>query len=195
MLDDGGANAGTGQAIAQLYLGSRIDYSINSDATACRHDAAIAECVRSSLGLAGAKQLAEELLKALSSMVSALQNMRQQARGGAMDALSQQLQQSSNALADLAQRQEHILENTQHIDQEALQQLNHAQQQAFDAVQQQLQQELNKLTKLSWELSRQARQYPSLDAAFQQVQQQLSKHLQTLRQHVDSRDMPQALQD
>jgi hypothetical protein len=145
--------------------------------------------------LAGAKQLAEELLKALSSMVSALQNMRQQARGGAMDALSQQLQESSNALADLAQRQERLLDNTQQIDQEALRQLNNAQQQAFDTLQQQLQQELNKLTKLSWELSRQARQYPSLDPAFQQVQQQLSKHLQTLRQHVDSRDMPQAQQE
>ena len=128
-------------------------------------------------------------------MVSALQNMRQQSRGGPMDALSQQLQQSSNALADLAQRQERILDSTQHIDQEASRQLNNAQQQAFDAVQQRLQQELNKLTRLSWELSRQARQQADLDAAFQQVQQQLSKHLQTLRQHLDSRDMPQALQE
>jgi hypothetical protein len=145
--------------------------------------------------LAGAKQLAEELLKALSSMVSALQNMRQQARGAPMDALSQQLQQSSNALADLAQRQERILEDTQRLDQDALRQLNEAQQQVFDAVQQRLQQELNKLTQLSWELSRQARQHPQLDPAFQQVQQQLSKHLQSMRQHVDSRDMPQALQE
>jgi hypothetical protein len=145
--------------------------------------------------LAGAKQLAEQLLKALSSMVSALQNMRQHARGGPMDALSQQLQQSSNALADLAQRQERILDSTQHIDQEALRQLNNAQQQAFDAAQQRLQQELNKLTRLSWDLSRQTRQQANLDAAFQQAQQQLSKHLQTLRQHLDSRDMPQALQE
>jgi hypothetical protein len=145
--------------------------------------------------LAGAKQLAEELMKALSSMVNSMQNMRQQARGGSMDAMSQQLQQSSNKLAELAQRQERILEQTQQVDQEALRQLNRVQQQAFDAVQQRLQQELNKLTQLSWELSRQARQHPQLDPVFQQVQQQLSKHLQTMRQHVDSREMPQALQE
>ena len=145
--------------------------------------------------LEGAKKLAEELLKALSTMVGALQNMRQQARGGAMDAMSQQLQQSSDQLADLVRRQERILDDTQHIDQDTLRQLNEVQQQAFEAVQQRLQQELNKLSRLTWELSRQARQHPNLDAAFQQAYQQLLKHLQTLRQNVETRDMPQAATD
>jgi hypothetical protein len=145
--------------------------------------------------LEGAKKLAEELLKALSTMVGALQNMRQQARGGAMDAMAQQLQQSSDQLADLVRRQESILNDTQHIDQDTMRQLNEAQQHTFDAVQQRLQQELNKLSKLTWELSRQARQHPNLDAAFQQAYQQLLKHLQTLRQNVETRDMPQAATD
>ncbi|HEY7493488.1 MAG TPA: DUF4175 family protein, partial [Candidatus Tectomicrobia bacterium] len=123
--------------------------------------------------LEGAKKLAEQLLKALSTMVASLQNMRQQARGGAMDAMSQQLQQSSDQLADLVRRQEHILDETQHIDQDTMRQLNEAQQQAFEGVQQRLQQELNKLSKLTWELSRQARQHSNLDAAFQQAYQQL----------------------
>lgn len=145
--------------------------------------------------LEGARKLAEELLKALSTMVSALQSMRQQARGGAMDAMSQQLQQSSDKLSDLVQRQERILEDTQKIDHDALQQLNRAQQQAFETVQQHLQRELNKLSRLSWELSRQARQHPSLDAGFQQAYQQLLKHLQELRQQFEAREIPQAMQE
>jgi hypothetical protein len=145
--------------------------------------------------LEGAKKLAEELLKALSTMVAALQNMRQQTQGGSMDAMGQQLQQSSDKLADLVQRQERILDHTQQVDQATLRQLNEAQQQAFDAVQQRLQQELSKLSRLAWDMSRQARQHPNLDAAFQQAYQQLLKQLQTLRQNVEARDMPQAAQD
>jgi hypothetical protein len=63
-----------------------------------------------------------------------------------------------NALADLAQRQEHILENTQHIDRKPCSS-SITPSNRLDADAQRLQQELNKLTKLSWELSRQAHQY------------------------------------
>jgi hypothetical protein len=145
--------------------------------------------------LEGAKKLAEALLKTLSSMVAALQNMRQQAQGGAMDTMSQQMQQSSNELAELIQRQERILDNTQQIDQEALQQLNQAQQRAFDAAQQRLQQALNNLSKLAGDLSRQARHHSDLDQAFQQAYQQLLKQLQELRQQVEAHDMPQATKE
>jgi hypothetical protein len=142
--------------------------------------------------LEGAKRLAEQLLKSLSSMVAALQNMRQQAQGGAMDAMGQQLQQSSDRLTDLIQRQERILENTQEIDQDTLRQLNQAQQQAFETLQGRMQQEINKLSKLAWDMGRQARQHPDINAAFQQTTQELQKQLQTLRQQIEARDMPQA---
>jgi hypothetical protein len=145
--------------------------------------------------LEGARKLAEELLKALSTMVGALQNMQQQARGGPMDAMSQQLQQSSDRLADLVQRQERVLNDTQQIDQEALRQLNQAQQRAFDAARQHLQHDISKLSKLSWELSRQALQHPELKPNFQPAYQQLLKHLQALRKNFEARNMPQAMQD
>jgi hypothetical protein len=143
--------------------------------------------------LEGAKKLAAELLKALSTMVSALQNMRQS--GGSMDAMSQQLQQSSDRLADLVQRQERILEDTRQIDQQALRQLNQAQRRAFDAMRQRLQRSLSELSKLSWELSRQARQHPELAPGFQQAYQELLKRLHALRRNFEARDMPRAVQD
>ncbi|MGQ4809446.1 hypothetical protein NKDENANG_02863 [Candidatus Entotheonellaceae bacterium PAL068K] len=145
--------------------------------------------------LEGARRLGESLLKALSSMVSALHNMMQQARGGPMEAMSQQLQQSSDRLSDLIQRQERVLENTQEIDQEALRQLNQSQQRAFDRLHPALQQDMSQLTKLARELSRQARQHPKLAQAFQRAYPQLLKHLQALRQNFAARDMPQARQD
>jgi hypothetical protein len=140
----------------------------------------------------GAKKLAEQLLKTLSAMVASLQNMRQQAQGGAMDAMSQQLQQSSDQLADLVQRQERILDSTQEIDQQTVSQLNQAQQQAFEALQERMQQEINKLSKLAADMARQARHHPDVHAAFQQTTQELQKQLQALRQQVEDRDIPQA---
>jgi hypothetical protein len=145
--------------------------------------------------LEGAKKLAEELLKALSTMVGALQNMRQQAHGGPMNAMSQQLQQSSDQLADLVQRQERILEDTQRIDHETQRQLNQAQQRAFEAARQQLENDMSKLSKQSWELSRQARQHATLQPGFQQAYQELLKRLHELRNNFQARDLPQATQD
>jgi DNA repair exonuclease SbcCD ATPase subunit len=145
--------------------------------------------------LDAATQLAKEVLKTLSMMVGALQNMLQQARSTSMDAMSQQLQQSSDKLADLIRRQEQLLEETQGIDHDALRQLNQAQQRAFEAAQQYLHQELSKLTRLSWELSRQARQHPELTLGFQQAYRELLQRAQELRRHFNARNMPQAMQE
>ncbi|MEE8304271.1 MAG: DUF4175 family protein [Candidatus Tectomicrobia bacterium] len=145
--------------------------------------------------LEGAKKLAEALLKALSTMVGALQNIRQQARSSPMNAMSQQLQQSSNKLGELIERQERILDDTQQIDQETLQQLNQAQQRAFDTVLQHLQHDISRLSRLAWELSRQARQHPELAPDFQRTYQQLLKQLHALRKSFEARNIPKALQE
>lgn len=143
--------------------------------------------------LEGARQLAADLLKMLSTMVASMQNMQQQARGGAMDALSQQLQQSSDRLADLVQRQERILNDTQQIDQNTVQALNDAQRQAFESVQHQLSQELNKLSRSAWDLLRQARQHPHLDPMFEDLYKQLMTQLQNAQRHLKEPDIPQVI--
>lgn len=145
--------------------------------------------------VAAAKKLAESLLTALSNMVSALQNMQQQARGGSMNAMSQQLQQSSDKLGELIERQERLLDGTQRIDQAALGQLNQAQKQAFDATLQNLGHDLSRLSRLAWELSRQAQQQPVLASDFQRAYQQLLKQLQTLRKSFAARDLPKTRQE
>ncbi len=140
----------------------------------------------------GAKKLAEELLKALSTMVASMQNMEQQARGGPMDAMSQQLQESVDALADLVQRQEEIVDETQRLDQDALQQLNRAQQEAFEAMQCDLEQELAELQQQMAALARRARQNPELDTSFQRAYREAQKRLSQLRQNLQNHDMPQS---
>lgn len=139
----------------------------------------------------GARQLAAEMLKNLSSMMAAMQNMQQQAQGGPLDAMSQQLQASTNQLTELIERQERVLDHTQGIDQETVQALNTAQQRAFDSAQEQLSQELNKMSRLVTELARQGRQHPELAAQFEDLQQQFMAQLQTARSHLGSRDVPQ----
>lgn len=140
----------------------------------------------------GAKKLAEELLKTLSTMVASMQNMQQQARGGPMDAMSQQLQESVDTLSDLVRRQEDIVDETQRLDQAALQQLNRAQQEAFEAMKRDLQRELAELQKQMAELSRQARQHPELDTSFQRAYREAQKQLGQMRQHLQNHDMPQS---
>jgi hypothetical protein len=122
-----------------------------------------------------------------------MQNMQQQARGGAMDALSQQLQQSSDRLEDLVQRQEQILNDTQQIDQNTVEALNDAQRRAFESVQQQLTQELNKLSRSAWDLLRQARQHPHLDPTFEDLYKQLMTQLQNAQRHLKEPDVPQVI--
>ena len=142
--------------------------------------------------LEGAKKLAEELLKTLSTMVASMQNMQQQARGGPMDAMSQQLQESVDQLADLVQRQEGIVEDTQGLDQEAMRQLNRAQQEAFEAMQRDLERELSELFKAMAALSHQARRHAELDANFQRAYREAQSRLSQLRQHLQQHDMPQS---
>jgi hypothetical protein len=143
----------------------------------------------------GAKKLAEELLKALSTMVGALQNMQQQARSSPMSAMGQQLQQSSNQLEALIERQKRILEDTQRIDQAALGQLNQAQKRAFDTTLKNLQHDVSKLSQLSQELSRQAQQHPELEPDFQRTYKQLLKQLYALPKSFTLRDVPKTLQE
>jgi hypothetical protein len=145
--------------------------------------------------LAGAKQLAEQLLKTLSTLVASMQNTLQQARGGSMDAMAQQLQESSDALTDLVQRQEAIVQETQRIDQETLQQLNEAQQRVFEARKSQFAQELSELTKMAWDVARRARQQPELGPNFQRAYQQLLQHFQAIQKALEAHDLPQAQQD
>ncbi len=140
----------------------------------------------------GAKKLAEELLKTLSSMVASMQNMQQQARSGPMDAMSQQLQESSDALSDLVQRQEEIVNETQQVDQEALQRLNEAQREAFDAMQRDLERELSELSKQIAALSQRARRHPELNTSFQRAYRDVMKRLGQLRQSLKNHDMPKS---
>ncbi len=140
----------------------------------------------------GAKKLAEELLKTLSTMVASMQNMQQQARGGPMDAMSQQLQESVDTLSDLVRRQEDIVDETQGLDQETLQQLNRAQQEAFEAMQRDLERELAELQRQMAQLSRRARQHPELDTNFQRASRDAQKKLGQLQQHLQNHDMPQS---
>ncbi len=140
----------------------------------------------------GAKKLAEELLKTLSAMVASMQNMMQQARSGSMDAMSQQLQESSNALADLVQRQEDIVDETQQIDHDAMRRLNQAQQRAFDAMQDRLKRELSELSQLMSALSHRARQHPELDVSFQRTYRDVLQRLRDMQKHFSTQDMPQA---
>ncbi len=145
--------------------------------------------------LNGAKQLAEQLLKSMASMVAALQNMRQQGRGGAMEAMGQQLMESSNRLTDLVKRQEKVVEDTQDVDQQTLQQLNAAQQQAFEAVQRRLDQEMERLAKLAMDMLQRAGQHPELEAAFPDAYQQFFRQLQAMRTSLQERQVPQAMAD
>jgi len=142
--------------------------------------------------LEGAKKLAEELLKTLSTMVASMQNMEQQARGGPMDAMSQQLQESVNTLSDLVQRQEDIVGETQRLDQAALQQLNRAQQEAFEALQRDLERELAELSRQMAELAQRAHQQPELDTSFQSAYRDVQNQLGQLQQHLQHHDMPQS---
>ena len=140
----------------------------------------------------GAKKLAEELLKTLSTMVASMQNMEQQARGGPMDAMSQQLQESVDTLSDLVQRQEDIVDKTQNLDQAALQQLNRTQQEAFEAMQHDLERELAELSRQMADLSQRARQHPELDTNFQRAYRDVQNQLGQLQQHLQHHDMPQS---
>ncbi len=140
----------------------------------------------------GAKKLAEELLKTLSTMVASMQNMEQQARGGPMDAMSQQLQESVDTLSDLVRRQEDIVNETQSLDQEALQQLNRAQQEAFEAMQRDLERELAELQREMAALSQRARQHPELGTGFQRAYREAQRRLSELRQSLQNHDMPQS---
>jgi DNA repair exonuclease SbcCD ATPase subunit len=140
----------------------------------------------------GAKKLAEEMLKTLSTMVAAMQNMEQQARGGPIDAMSQQLQESVDTLSDLVQRQEEIVNQTQNLDQAALQQLNRAQQEAFEAMQRDLERKLAELSRQLADLSQRARQHPELDTDFQRAYRDVQNKLGELRQHLQQHDMPQS---
>jgi hypothetical protein len=143
----------------------------------------------------GAKQLAAELMKTLSSLVASMQNMLQQARGGSMNAMAQQLQESSDTLSQLVQRQEAIVQDTQGVDQEALRQLNQAQQRAFEVLQPQLERDLSELTKMAWDLSQRARPHAELGPSFQRAYQELLQHLQALQKSLEAHDLPQATQD
>jgi hypothetical protein len=142
--------------------------------------------------LEGAKQLAEQMLKSLSTMVASMQNMMQQSRDGGMDAMAQQLQSSSDALSDLVQRQEAIVDETQTIDHESLQRLNQTQQDAFNAMLKQLEREFSDLSTLVDDLSRRARQHSELGTDFQRAYRDVSKHLHGMRNHLDQHDLPQA---
>jgi hypothetical protein len=148
--------------------------------------------------LEAAKKLAEDLLKNLSAMVAAMQNMQQQANEGTMDAMGQQLMESANRLQDLVQRQEDILNDTQQIDQDAVQRLNEAQQQAFESAQQTVEDELNALSRQLAEWAQRSRRQPDADRMFEEVARQTLRPVFDAMKHLDEPDVPkvrQAMQD
>jgi hypothetical protein len=144
--------------------------------------------------LEGARQMADSSSKPV-NMVAALQNNAAADAWWSLDAMSQQLMESSNKLADLVKRQEKVLEGTQDIDQESLNRLNEAQQQAFDTVQRRFEQELNDLARLAGEMVRRARQHSELDTAFQDAYQQLLRQLHAVRKSLQEHELPQVTED
>lgn len=144
--------------------------------------------------LEAAKKLAEELLKNLSAMVAAMQNMQQQASEGTMDAMGQQLMESANRLQDLAQRQEDILNDTQQIDQDAVKRLNEAQQQAFESARQTIEDELNALLRQLAEWAQRSRRQPDADRMFEEVARQTLRPVFDAMKHLADPDVPQAQQ-
>ena len=145
--------------------------------------------------LEAAKKLAEELLKNMSAMVAAMQNMQQQANEGTMDAMGQQLMESANRLQDLVQRQEDILNDTQQIDQDAVQRLNEAQQQAFESARQTIEDELNALSRQLAEWAQRSRRQPDADRMFEEVARQTLRPVFDAMKHLDEPDVPQVRRD
>ena len=144
--------------------------------------------------LEAAKKLAEDLLKNLSAMVAAMQNMQQQANEGTMDAMGQQLMESANRLQDLVQRQEDILNDTQQIDQDAVKRLNEAQQQAFESAQQTVEDELNALSRQLAEWAQRSRRQPDADRMFEEVARHTLRPVFDAMKHLDEPDVPQVRQ-
>jgi hypothetical protein len=144
--------------------------------------------------LEAAKKLAEELLKNMSAMVAAMQNMQQQANEGTMDAMGQQLMESANRLQDLVQRQEDILNDTQQIDQDAVKRLNEAQQQAFESAQQTVEDELNALSRQLAEWAQRSRRQPDADRMFEEVARHTLRPVFDAMKHLDEPDVPKARQ-
>lgn len=144
--------------------------------------------------LEATKQLAEELLKNLSTMVAAMQNMRQQAGEGTMDAMGQQLMESADRLQDLVQRQEEILNDTQQIDQDAVQRLNEAQQQAFESARQTIEDELNALSRQLAEWAQRWRRQPDADRMFEEVARQALRPVFDAMKNLQEPDVPEARQ-
>ena len=144
--------------------------------------------------LEAAKKLAEDLLKNLSAMVAAMQNMQQQAGEGTMDAMGQQLMESANRLQDLVQRQEDILDDTQQIDQDAVKRLNEAQQQAFESARQTIEDELNALSRQLAEWAQRSRRQPDADRMFEEVARHTLRPVFDAMKHLDEPDVPKARQ-
>ena len=145
--------------------------------------------------LEAAKKLAEELLKNMSAMVAAMQNMQQQAGEGTMDAMGQQMMESANRLQDLVQRQDEILSDTQEIDQDAVQRLNEAQQQAFESARQTVEDELNALSRQLAEWAQRWRRQPDGDRMFDEVARHTLQPVFDAMEHLDEPDVPQVRQD
>ena len=144
--------------------------------------------------LEAAKQLAEELLKEMSAMVAAMQNMQQQAGEGTMDAMGQQLMESANRLQDLVQRQEEILNDTQEIDQDAVQRLNEAQQEAFESARRTVEDELNALSRQLAEWAHRSRQQPDGDYVFDEVARQTLRPVFDAMKNLEEPDVPKTRQ-
>ena len=144
--------------------------------------------------LEAAKKLAEELLKNMSAMVAAMQNMQQQAGEGTMDAMGQQLMESANRLQDLVQRQDEILNDTQQIDQDAVKRLNEAQQQAFESARQTVEDELNALSRQLAEWAQRWRRQPDADRMFDEVARHALRPVFDAMKHLEEPDMPKARQ-
>ena len=140
--------------------------------------------------LEAARQLAEELLKNLSSMVAAMQNMQQQANEGGMDAMGQQLMESANRLQDLVQRQEEILDDTQQIDQDAVRRLNEAQQEAFESARQTIEDELNALSRQLAEWAQRWRRQPDADRMFEEMARRTLRPVFDAMKHLQEPDVP-----
>jgi hypothetical protein len=138
----------------------------------------------------GAKQLAQQLLKALSEMLAALQNAQNFAQSMPFGGQQGPMEQTANELTEIAKEQEAILKETNKHNKVLNQRINQKQQEDFARLQAQKKPELEQMLKQQrslWEKLEKAPDFQGrpterrhLAQNYFQVNRELSKMLQNL---------------
>ncbi len=140
--------------------------------------------------LEGAKQLAQELLKALSEMMAALQNAQNFAQSMPFGGQQGNMERAANELTEIAKEQEAIFKETTKHDKEFSQRINQKQQSEFEQMRVQKRKEIEQFLKQNralWDTLEHAPDFQNrpierryLSRNYFQVNRELSKMLQSL---------------